>query len=282
MTINKTITLGEHQTLLVVKTTDFGVYLATSEDSNNKVLLPKSQVPEHTKVGDAINVFIYKDSEDRLIATTITPKLMMGQVAKLNVKEVGNIGAFLDWGLAKDLFLPFKEQTDKVKQGEQALVTLYVDKSNRLCATMKVYEYLRKDSPYKKDDKVSGMVYEISEQFGAFVAVDEKFSALISRNELFRPVRVGQTIEARVASVKQDGKLDLSLREKAHVQMDKDAMIILNALNANNGFLPFHDKSAPDAIKEEFNLSKNAFKRALGRLMKENKIRQDEKGTYLL
>lgn len=282
MTISKAITLGEQQTLLVVKTTDFGVYLATSEDSNNKVLLPKSQVPENTKIGDTLSVFIYKDSEDRLIATTATPKLMMGQVAKLNVKEVGNIGAFLDWGLAKDLFLPFKEQTDKVKQGEQALVTLYIDKSNRLCATMKVYEYLSKQSPYKKDDKVSGMVYEISEQFGAFVAVDEKFSALIPRKELFRPVRVGETIEARVSSVKEDGKLDLSLREKVHVQMDKDAAIIYNALKANNGFLPFNDKSAPDAIKDEFNLSKNAFKRALGRLMKENKIRQDEKGSYLL
>ncbi len=280
--INKAITLGEQQTLLVVKTTDFGVYLATSEDSNNKVLLPKSQVPEHTKVGDKISVFIYKDSEDRLIATTATPTLMMGQVAKLNVKEVGNIGAFLDWGLAKDLFLPFKEQTAKVVQGQQALVTLYIDKSSRLCATMKVYEYLRTDSPYKKDDKVTGLVYEISDQFGAFVAVDEQFSALIPRQQLFDPVSVGQTIEARVINVKEDGKLDLSLREKTHIQMDGDAARIYNALKANNGFLPFNDKSAPEDIKKEFNLSKAAFKRALGRLMKENKIRQDEKGTYQL
>lgn len=282
MSINNVITLGEQQTLLVVKTTDFGVYLATSEDSNNKVLLPKSQVPEHTKVGDEISVFIYKDSEDRLIATTITPKLIMGQVAKLNVKEVGNIGAFLDWGLAKDLLLPFKEQTAKVVQGEQALVTLYIDKSSRLCATMKVYEYLDTNSPYAKDDKVSGMVYEISEQFGAFVAVDEKYSALITRQQLFEPVRVGQTIEARVINVREDGKLDLSLREKTHIQMDGDAARIYNALKANNGFLPYNDKSAPDAIMKEFNLSKAAFKRALGRLMKEQKIRQDEKGTYQL
>ncbi|MDO5293290.1 MAG: S1-like domain-containing RNA-binding protein [bacterium] len=282
MSINKTISLGEQQTLLVVKTTDFGVYLATEETSNDKVLLPKSQVPEHTKVGDTISVFIYKDSEDRLIATRMTPTLVMGQVNKLNVKEVGTIGAFLDWGLAKDLFLPFKEQTDKVKQGEQALVTLYIDKSDRLCATMKVYEYLSTDSPYKKDDKVSGMVYEISEQFGAFVAVDEKYSGLITRQQLFEPVRVGQTIEARVSNVREDGKLDLSLREKTYIQMDDDATLIYNSLTANNGFIPFNDKSAPEAIKKEFNLSKNAFKRALGRLMKENKIRQDEKGSYKL
>ena len=282
MNVNNVISLGEEQTLLVVKTTDFGVYLSTSEDSNNKVLLPKSQVPEHTKIGDKLNVFIYKDSEDRLIATTMEPKLKMGEVNKLNVKEVGNIGAFLDWGLAKDLFLPFKEQTAKVKQGEQALVTLYIDKSNRLCATMKVYEYLRKDSPYKKDDQVTGLVYEISDEFGAFVAVDECFSGLIPRNQLFEPIRVGQKIEARVSNVKEDGKLDLSLRQKAYLQMDDDATQIYNALVANNGFLPYNDKSNPDAIKKEFNLSKNAFKRALGRLMKENKIRQDEKGTYQL
>ncbi|MDO5519584.1 MAG: S1-like domain-containing RNA-binding protein [bacterium] len=282
MSINKTISLGEQQTLLVVKTTDFGVYLATEEGSNDKVLLPKSQVPEHTKVGDTISVFIYKDSEDRLIATRMTPTLVMGQVNKLNVKEVGTIGAFLDWGLAKDLFLPFKEQTDKVRQGEQALVTLYIDKSNRLCATMKVYEYLSTDSPYKRDDKVSGMVYEISDQFGAFVAVDEKYSGLITRQQLFEPVRVGQIIEARVSNVREDGKLDLSLREKTHIQMDDDATLIYNSLTANNGFIPFNDKSAPEAIKKEFNLSKNAFKRALGRLMKENKIRQDEKGSYKL
>lgn len=282
MNSNKTIKLGELQTLFVVKTTDFGVYLApSSEEKVNTVLLPKNSVPTGTNLGDSIEVFIYRDSEDRLIATTTCPKLLFGQVAKLNVKEVSTIGAFLDWGLAKDLFLPFKEQTYKPNKGEQVLVTLYVDKSNRLCATMKVYDYLSTNSTYQKDDLVSGIVYEISDQFGAFVAVDDQFSALIPSNQFFGNVQAGQCIEARVANVKPDGKLDLSLRQKIHLQMDDDATLILNKLKENNGFLPFHDKSSPDAIKAEFHLSKNAFKRALGRLLKEEKITQEESGIRI-
>ena len=281
MSFNNTITLGELQTLVVVKTTDFGVYLAANrEEKVNTVLLPKNSVPAGTKIDDSIQVFIYKDSEDRLIATTTIPKLQFGEVAKLTVKEVAPIGAFLDWGLAKDLFLPFKEQTYKVAPGDQILVTLYIDKSKRLCATMKVYEYLSKSSTYQKDDKVSGIVYEISEQFGAFVAVDDMYSALIPANQFFGTVQAGQRIEARVTGVKPDGKLDLSIREKVHVQMDGDAALIYSKLEANGGFLPFHDKSAPEAIKEVFKLSKNAFKRALGRLLKEGKITQDDKGIY--
>lgn len=280
---NKKIILGEVQTLQIVKTTDFGAYLGFDPmDQTNKVLLPKSQVPAHSKIGDKVTVFIYKDSEDRIIATTATPLVTIGEVATLRVKEVTKIGAFLDWGLTKDLFLPFKEQTTQVAAGDEVLVTLYIDKSNRLSASMKVYEYLDLTSPYKKDDKVSGRVYEISEQFGAFVAVDDRYSGLISRKELFRPLQVGETITARVITVKEDGKLDLSIREKAHLQIDVDTTLLLTKLEENNGFLPFHDKSDPEAIKEEFNLSKNAFKRAIGRLLKEGKIKQDQTGITLL
>ncbi len=281
MSMNQNLALGEKQILQVVKTTEFGVYLATSNEQNTKVLLPKKQVPQGAKIGTEIEVFIYKDSEDRLIATTTIPPLCLGQVALLKVKEVGKIGAFLDWGLAKDLLLPFKEQTAKVDTGDQVLVTLYIDKSHRLCASMKVYEYLYTDSPYKKDDHVTGIVYEISEQFGAFVAVDNRFSALISRKELVRPLKIGQQIEARVIAVKENGKLDLSIREKAYLQMDEDKLIILNKLEEANGFLPYHDKSEPEAIKKEFSLSKNGFKRAIGRLLKEEKITIEENGIRL-
>ena len=281
MSINENLALGQMQTLQVVKTTDFGVYLAASQNQETKVLLPKKQVPADTKLGTEIEVFLYKDSEDRLIATTTVPPLCLGQVALLNVKEVGKIGAFLDWGLAKDLLLPFKEQTGKVEKGQQALVTLYIDKSHRLCASMKVYEYLLTDSPYKKDDRVTGIVYELSDQFGAFVAVDNKYSALIPKKELVYPVEVGQKIEARVITVKENGKLDLSLREKAYLQIDEDKEIILKKLHDNNGFLPYHDKSDPEDIKREFQLSKNAFKRAVGRLLKEGLIVLEEDGMRL-
>ena len=161
--------LGEKQVLTVVKTVDFGVYLGSDEE---RVLLPKKQVPEGIEVGDPVEVFLYKDSSDRLIATTHEPKLTLGKLAVLEVADTNRMGAFLDWGLEKDLFLPFRQQTAKVQKGDKCLVTLYIDKSERLCATMKVYHQLQTDSPYEKDDKVTGIIYDRSDEFGMFVAVD--------------------------------------------------------------------------------------------------------------
>ena len=177
------IELGKKQTLEVVKKVDFGVYLASEAGSPDKVLLPKKQVPEGTDTGSKLEVFIYRDSKDRLIATTAQPKLTLGEMAVLTVKEVGKIGAFLDCGLEKDLFLQFKQQTRRVHTGDEVLVAMYIDKSNRLCATMNVYEYLRTDSPYEKEDTVHGVIYEISRNFGALVAVDDQYSGLIPAKE---------------------------------------------------------------------------------------------------
>jgi len=264
------IELGKTQCLNVVKIVDFGIYLGTEED---KVLLPKKQVPQDIEVGDALTVFVYRDSSDRLIATTKTPKLELGQIAKLKVSEVGKIGAFLDWGLEKDLFLPFKEQTAKVQKGDKCLVALYVDKSGRLCATMKVYHMLRTDSPYQKDDQVKGIAYDRSDEFGVFVAVDHQFSARIPKKDVFGKIRIGDEIEARVTNVKEDGKLDLSVRGKIPQQMDADAELILKRIQSYDGVLPFNDKADPDTIKAEFGMSKAAFKRAVGRLLKENRVK---------
>ncbi len=261
--------LGKRLSLMVVKKVEFGVYLGTAED---KVLLPKKQAPEGIEVGDSVEVFLYKDSKDRVIATTREPRLMLGQVKALKVLDTGKIGAFLDWGLEKDLLLPFKEQTAKVKPGDECLVSLYVDKSGRLCATMKVYEKLRKDSPYKKDDKVQGMIYEMSDNFGWFTAVDDIFCGLIPKRETYGNHRVGDRIEARVMGVKPDGKLDLSLREKAFIQMDLDAERMLEDLKKRGGFYPFTDKAGSELIKQETGLSRNAFKRAAGRLLRAGKI----------
>lgn len=232
--------------------------------------------------GDPVEVFLYKDSGDRLIATTREPKIMMGQMAVLDVVDVTKVGAFLDWGLEKDLFLPFKQQTAKVKKGDQCLVSLYIDKSGRLCATMKVYPLLRTDSPYKKDDKVSGIIYDTSNNFGVFVAVDDKYSALIPKKDVTHELRVGSRVEARVTGVKEDGKLDLSLREKIPEQMDKDAQDILKAIHTYGGELPFTDKADPEKIREEFGMSKAAFKRAVGRLLKQGKVRILENGIRLV
>ena len=275
------IELGKIQTLTVVKKCSNGVYLNTPDaPEETKVLLPNNQVPENCKLGDEISVFIYKDSEDRPIATTSTPYLTLGETAILEVVQTSKIGAFLNWGLAKDLFLPFREQTRRVKPQDKVLVALYIDKSNRLCATMNVYHYLESHSPYKKDDYVSGTVYETGGNFGVFVAVDNKYSALIPKKEAAQPLSVGDTIEARVASVREDGKLNLSLRKKAYLQLNDDGALIFEALQ-KKGFLPLHDKSDPEDIKAAFGLSKNAFKRAIGRLLKENKILIEENGIRL-
>ena len=272
------IRLGEKQKLVIVKKVDFGVYLAPSrEEAEDKVLLPIKQVPAGRGLGEELEVFIYRDSRDRLIATTNEPLLVMGEVAELEVAQLGKFGAFLNWGLEKDLLLPFKQQKKRVKQGDRILVSLYIDKSDRLCATMNVYENLRTDSPYKKDDKVTGRVYEISDNFGAFVAVDNIYSALIPKKEQYGKIEVGEDITARVVQVHEDGKLALSVRDKAYLQIEKDAEAILQLLDSYEGSLPFNDKAAPEVIKHETGMSKNEFKRAVGNLLKAGKIEITEK-----
>ena len=210
-----------------------------------------------------------------MIAKTKEPKLTIGKTAVLEVTDVGRIGAFLDWGLEKELLLPFKEQTERVEKGDRCLVSLYIDKSGRLCATMKVYQLLRTDSPYKKDDMVSGTVYELSRDFGVFVAVDDQYSAMIPKREVYGKMYIGQRIEARVTAVKPDGKLDLSIRGKIPEQMDADADKVFGRIEKNGGMLPFTDKADPERVKSEMGMSKAAFKRAVGRLLKQGKIQID-------
>lgn len=275
--------LGEKQKLTVVKKVEFGIYLAERLEDETRVLLPKKQAPEDIEIGDELEVFLYKDSKDRLIATVRSPYVSLGETAALKVLEIGEIGAFLDWGLEKDLFLPYKEMTRKVEPGDVVLVTLYIDKSSRLCASMRnLYDFLRKDSLYRKNDQVTGRIYEFSENFGTFVAVDDQYSAMIPAFEDCSSCQIGDVIEARVTNRKPDGKLDLSIRERAYLQMDADAAKILDALDRYGGTLLFHDKSSPEVIKREVQMSKNAFKRAVGRLYKERKIEITETGIRKL
>ena len=271
------IRLGEIQTLIIVKKVEFGVYLSDDLNGESRVLLPQKQVPTQAKVGDEMEVFVYRDSKDRLIATIHVPKLTLHSVARVRVAQVAKVGAFLDWGLEKDLLLPYKEQTRRVSEGEECLVALYIDKSDRLCATMNVYPYLSAGSPYKTEDRVSGTVYEISNNFGAFVAVDDKYSGLIPKKEMYGSIKIGDVVQARVTSVKEDGRLNLSIREKAYLQMDTDAKKVMEIINSFDGVLPFTDKASPEVIKRETQMSKNEFKRAVGRLLKEGKIQITER-----
>lgn len=276
--------LGKKQVLTVVKTVDFGIYLAEDSraDQKDQVLLPKKQVPEGTKVGDQLEVFLYKDSKDRLIATTNEPALQVGEVALLKAKQVTKIGAFLDWGLEKDLLLPYHEQTTRIQEDKEYLVALYVDKSSRLCATMKVYHYLSTRTPYVLGDEVKGRVYEISGNFGVFVAVDDKYSALIPAREAKGKYRPGEVLDLRVTEVKEDGKMNVSDRQKAYLQIDEDAESVYSIIEEFAGVLPFDDKASPEVIQREFGLSKNAFKRAVGHLMKDGKIEIRDRRIYIV
>lgn len=274
--------LGKKQTLTVAKMVDFGVYLHEGTGASEEVLLPKKEVPADTKPGDSLEVFLYKDSRDRLIATMRTPSVQLGGLALMTVKDTGKIGAFLDWGLEKDLLLPYKEQTVKVKKDQEVLVALYIDKSDRLCATMKVYPYLKTQSPYVVEDQVEGRIYEISDNFGVFVAVDDQYSGLIPKTEAQGQYRPGEKVSCRVTNVREDGKLNLSPRKKAYQQMDEDSELVLKVIGEYAGVLPFDDKVSPEVIKREFGLSKAAFKRAVGHLLKEKKIKIQDKRIYLI
>ena len=265
--------LGEYQELYYRNKVAFGVYLADSMTSENVVLLPAKQVPQEAAPGDKIRVFLYKDSKDRLIATTNEPKLTLGAYAPLIVREVSKIGAFLDWGLEKDLLLPYREMIGRPEAGDEILVTLYIDKSSRLCASMRgLYDLLSRESPYRKGDVVQGRVYEFSDNFGAFVSVDDRYSARIANSEDHSFLKIGDVIEAKVAAVKPDGKLDLTLRDLAYIQMDADSVKLLELLDSYSGVLPFTEKASPEVIKRQTGLSKAAFKRAVGHLYKERKI----------
>lgn len=267
------IELGKTQCLNVVKKTDFGVYLGTPEE---KVLLPGKMVPEDIGVGDALTVFVYKDSSDRPIATTKKPKLELGGLAVLKVAQVSAIGAFLDWGLEKELFLPFKEQTTQIQEGDECLVALYIDKSSRLAATMRVYDYLTCAPDYVKDSAVSGTVIEINPDYGVYIAVDNLYFGMIPKNEMFGEFKIGDVIHGRVSKVREDGKLSISLKQKAYIQMDEDSRLIYQVLEEHGGRLALTDKASPEVIKAQFNMSKNAFKRAVGRLLKEGRIELTE------
>ena len=267
------IELGKFQDLYIVKRKDFGVYVNDKKDADDgSILLPAKQVPKDARIGDRISCFVYKDSEDRPIATVHVPKITLGAIRPLRVKDVSSIGAFMDWGLEKDLFLPFKEQIGHIRPGREYLVSLYIDKSSRLCATMKIGKLLSTDHSYHAGDWVLGTIYNIHPDHGAFVAVEDQYLGRIPKQEIHEKLSVGDHLRMRITSVASDGKLNLSLHEKAYLQMDRDAKLVMDTIESYDGALPFNDKAKPVVIERELGLSKNAFKRAVGRLLKEGKI----------
>jgi len=276
--------LGEMQELEVAKIVNIGAYLQSEdkEKTEDRVLLPIKQVPAGTKVGDKINVFVYRDSDDKIIATVKKPKITLGEIATLKVVEMSRIGAFLNWGLEKDLFLPFKEQIGDIRLNGEYMVGLYIDKSDRLCATMNLFKVLRTDSPYKVNDIVRGTVFSLKRGLGAMVAVDNKYLGLIHEGEIIKPLHPGQSVEVRVSNIKEDGKLDLSLKDAPRLQIDKDGEKIIKVLIRNKGSLPLNDDSSPEEVNKILGMSKSSFKKAAGRLMKRRLIIMTKNGIEML
>jgi hypothetical protein len=243
------------------------------------LLLPRAEVPEDAREGDELDVFVYLDSEDRPIATTRTPRLTLGRVAFLTVTDVTRFGAFVDWGLPKQLLVPHAEQTHDVRAGERHPVGLYLDDTGRLAGTMRVSEMLRAIGEFEPDEWVTGEAWRKDPEIGVFVIVEKRFVGLVPASEPTTLAR-GEEARFRVANVLDDGKIELSLRGHAHEEVEKDAQRILARLS-RPGAPRVGDRSSPAEIRTIFGLSKKAFKRAVGRLLKERAVTIDDQG-YLL
>ena len=249
------------------------------DENGTEVYVKKEKGQNIIEKGEMRDVFVYK-MNNRLEGSLKRPKLVIGEIGYLKVVDITDIGAFMDWGLDKNLFLPFKQQKGQIRVGHEYIVGIYLDKSDRLCATMDIYEMLKTDSPYKIGDKVKGTIYSLKRGLGAMVAVDNKYHGLIQEKDFFGK-GIGDQVEARVVKVREDGKLNLNLFDKTHTKMDDDAETVYKRLVKAGGFLPYNDKTNPNVIKETFNMSKGSFKIAIGRLYKRDLITISDKGINL-
>lgn len=274
------IQLGKKQELEIKRLTSVGAFLGDNEASQD-ILLPRKFVKKDWPIGKKVNVFVYKDHEGRPIATTLNPKIQLGELALLQVIDTNKYGAFLDWGLEKDLFLPFDEQVVKVKKHDYYLVALYIDKFDRLTATTRVDQFFSRDVIYKENDIVEGIVYSFDMEIGAFIVVDGRYNAMLHREELDGIMKVGDKVKLRVKMVKPDGKIDLTRESRAHEHLAGDSEHIYNILRDNGGFLRVNDKSDPRLIRSIFKMSKSQFKRAIGRLYKQRRITINNDGIRI-
>jgi hypothetical protein len=276
-----TINVGQFNLMRVDRRVDFGFYM---DDGAEGILLPKRFVPSGLQVDDTISVFVYHDSDNRLIATTQEPLAVVGDIAALKVVEVTSQGAFLDWGLMKDLFVPVSQQLSTMRLGGKYLVKLYIDaQTGRVAATEKIDKQISNDHlTVKEGEKVKIQVYRESE-IGYVVIVNQVHQGLVYKNEVFTHLHIGQFIdEAFVKKIREDNKLDIGLGKQGGEKLADDNQKIISLLKSHKGFLPYHDKSAPDDIYAFFGMSKKAFKMNVGMLYKLKLIRIEEDGIHLM
>lgn len=265
------LNIGQINTLTVLRFTSVGAYLGDEED--NDVLLPNKYLTHNLKEGDTIDVFIYNDSEDRVIATTLRPKILLDQFGYLRVKMVTKFGAFLDWGLEKDLLVPFKEQTTKMEEGGTYLIFLYLDdQTNRLVGTARIKrEFLTEVEDLEVGDKVELLVCDETD-LGRNLIVNQLYSGLVYHNDIVRKIRKGETTTGYIANIREDGKLDVTLEPAGYVKVEPNSDKIMSKILENGGRLNITDKTSPEVIKEELGMSKKTFKKALGLLYKSRKV----------
>ena len=272
--------LGKRNLLKVLRASPYGLYLDAGDGTG--ILLPNNEVPQDANIGDRLRVFVYLDSEDQEIATLQHPLAQVGEFARLKVKEVNDIGAFLDWVLAKVLFLPYAEQRQPVRLGLWVNVYLYVDNSGRIAATTKTDRYLEQNpTDLNVGDLVELMPWRMTD-LGMLCIVDHRYEGLIHRQDLTQHLKLGYRTPGYIKQVRADGRIGLMLQAPGYGRVDGLAYQILEDLRENRGFVALNDKSAPDAINERYGCSKKAFKMAIGQLLKKEKIDQDDKGLHLV
>lgn len=276
------IELGKFNFLEIEKVIKQGAYLLTGDD-NPSILLPTKYIPENVNVGDKLNVFIYRDSEDKLIATTLQPLAEVDDFAYLKVKSIGKFGAFLDWGLVKDLLLPYREQKEKVEIGKYYIVRLYVDKlTNRIVATQHINKFLRDNKiELNRGDEVNVIICDETD-IGFKVIVNSKHWGIIYKNQIFSDIVTGQKMKAWVKLIRDNGKIDITLQQPGLKEVLSAEDKILKMLEEQNGYSNLNDNSIPDEIYSELEMSKKVFKKAIGKLFRENKILITENGIQLL
>ena len=277
------IKIGDFNKLKVKRKADFGYFLdGKTNNTKDDILLHNRLLGKNEiKVGDEVEAFIYKDSEDRIAATLIPPKAKVGDIAILKVVAHTQIGSFIDIGLTKDILVPFKARTYDLEKGERYPFYIYIDKSGRIAATTDIDMYLTTDHEYNIGDTVTGIVYGFQTNNSAMVVVDNKYAGVILHNEYFTELKPGEELTLKVIKIYEDGKLGLSPRQSRKEELDTLETSIMNYLEGNDGFMRFNDKSTPEEIATVFNSSKKNFKRALGILMKKGLISQDTQGTHI-
>ena len=272
--------LGKVNHLEIYRMVEFGAYLT---DGDEEVLLPRKFVPAGTKVGDWLDVFLYLDSEDRPVATTQTPKAQVGDTANLEVTDANQVGAFLDWGLEKDLFVPFREQKERMVKGKSYVVRIILDKvSGRIFGSSRMHVFAKKthDNNFKNGDKVEILICDEAEN-GYNVLVNNEYMGMLYKSDIRRPVKQGDRMTAYISKLREDKKIDITLRKPGFFGILKEKPMILEKLEEVGGFLPFNSKSSPEDIEKTFNISKRVFKQAIGNLYKERRITITDDGIKL-